>query len=204
MEPRSTPDEEPVPNPTDVGALLQGYRPRLLRMLAFRLDPRVRRRVDPADVLQESFAEIVRRLEEYRASPAMPFFLWVRFITLQKAVEIQRRHVKAARRDVGREVSPGALPVSSISLAAALVDTGPTPSQEVSRAEAIERVRIALERLEALDREVITLRFFERLSVEETGLALGLSESGIAKRLVRALGRLKRVLPRVEDLPTPA
>jgi len=203
LEPRSAPEMGTVPTHANVGPVLKGFEPRLFRMLTFRLDPRLNRRIDPDDVLQESFAEVLRRLDEYRAAPSMPFYLWVRLITVQKAAQLQRRHLLAARRDVRREVSPVGLPASSISLAAVLVDSGSTPSQEVGRSEAVERVRIALEHMEDDDREILTLRFFEQLSVEEAAMAMGLSASGVAKRLVRALVRLKHVLPRLEDLPTP-
>ena len=55
----SQPDPDRVDElPDDVGALLESYRPRLMRMLALRLDPRLRRRVDAGDVLQEAFAEV--------------------------------------------------------------------------------------------------------------------------------------------------
>jgi RNA polymerase sigma-70 factor (ECF subfamily) len=73
----------------------------------------------------------------------------------------------------------------------------------VSRREILARVREALERLEEVDREVLALRYFERLSVEETALALGLSESGVLKRQLRALAHMQGELPRPEDVPTP-
>ena len=53
------------------------------------------------------------------------------------------------------------------------------------------------------DREVLALRYFEQLSIEETALLLNLTPSGVSKRQLRALGRLRRELPSVEDVPTP-
>lgn len=191
------------PSPASVGALLEDFRPRLQRMLKLRVDSRLRRRIDPADVLQETFAEVVARLDEYLVSRPMPFFLWVRLIAAQKVAQLHQHHLGAARRDAGREVTPGAFPAAStVSLAHAFAP-GPSPSESAARGEILARVRAALERLDPVEREVLALRYFERLSTEETAFVLGLTASGVGKRQLRALGHLKRELPRVEDLPTP-
>ena len=192
------------PSPSNVGALLEGFRPRLRRMLILRLHPKLRRRIDPADVLQETFAEVVARLEEYRAKRPMPFFLWVRFLTGQKLAQLHQHHIGAARRDARREVTPAAVPsASTVSLAEVFADPGPTPDKAATRREMLVRVREALDRLHEVDREVLALRYFERLSTEETAIALGLTASGVAKRQLRALGHLHSALPRMEDVPTP-
>ena len=57
--------------------------------------------------------------------------------------------------------------------------------------------------MEERHREVLAMRYFERLSAEETANVLGLTVSGVAKRQIRALGRLQREIPRTEDVPTP-
>ena len=56
------------------------------------------------------------------------------------------------------------------------------------------RVQEALNALEPLDREVLTLRHFEMLSNEETAAVLGLRKSAASNRYVRALRRLKEAL----------
>jgi WD40 repeat protein len=63
-----------------MGALLQRCRDRLRRMVALRLDRRLQGRIDPSDVIQESYIEASARLPEYVENPVMPFFLWLRFI----------------------------------------------------------------------------------------------------------------------------
>jgi len=203
-DPDATPAEPAFPGREEVGGLLESFRPRLQRMLALRLDPRLRSRVDPEDVLQEAFAEVVGRFDDYRAARPMPFFVWVRFLTAQRLAKVHRRHLGAARRDAGREVGRRAGPAaSSESLALAMGAEGPSPSTAVARLELYDRVRAAIDGLAAEDREVVALRFFERLSNEETAAVLGLSASGVSKRLASALLRLRRELPRAEDVPTP-
>ncbi len=48
--------------------------------------------------------------------------------------------------------------------------------------------------MDEVDREVLVLRYFERLSNEETARALGLSVSGARKRHVRTLVQLRKDL----------
>ena len=56
------------------------------------------------------------------------------------------------------------------------------------------RLQEALNTLSAIDREVLSLRHFEEMTLAETALALGIEESAAAKRYVRALKRLKAIL----------
>src|SRR4051794_35566418 len=102
-------------DPERFGAILEAYRPRLRRMVALRLDPRLLGRIDPSDVIQEAYLEASARLAEYLQKPVMPFFLWLRFLADQKVVTLHRHHLGTQMRDVGREVSlyRGPLPGTS-------------------------------------------------------------------------------------------
>ncbi len=62
------------------------------------------------------------------------------------------------------------------------------------RAERLLRLQEALNALDPMDREVLSLRHFEQLSRSETAQALGIEEAAASKRYVRALKRLKQVL----------
>src|SRR5207248_3064302 len=106
-----------------LGELLDRHRGRLRLMVQLRLDRRLRGRIDPSDVIQESYLEAAERFPEYAQDPAMPFFLWLRLLTAQKLLTLHCRHLRAKARDAAREVSlyGGALPeASSAALAAQL------------------------------------------------------------------------------------
>jgi RNA polymerase sigma-70 factor (ECF subfamily) len=62
------------------------------------------------------------------------------------------------------------------------------------RAERLLRLQEALNSLDPMDREVLSLRHFEELSRAETAQVLGIAESAAAKRHLRALKRLKEAL----------
>jgi RNA polymerase sigma-70 factor (ECF subfamily) len=84
-----------------LGALLERHRKRLRSMVALRLDQRLQGRIDASDVLQEAFLEVAARLPDYLRQPPMPFFLWLRFLTGQKLLELHRHHFGAQMRDAG-------------------------------------------------------------------------------------------------------
>jgi RNA polymerase sigma-70 factor (ECF subfamily) len=172
-------------------------RPRLRRMVRLRMDRRLQGRLDPSDVLQEVFLEATRRLPELQAQPGLPPHLWLRLLTGQRLLILHRHHLGAQMRDAGQEVSlyNGAFPpVTSASLAAQLLGRQSSPSQAAMRAEMQVRLQEALNNLEPLDREVLSLRHFEELSNGEVALLLGLSKAAASNRYVRALSRLKAAL----------
>jgi RNA polymerase sigma-70 factor (ECF subfamily) len=157
-----------------------------------RLDPQLRPRVDASDVVQEAQLEAARRLECYLQEPALPFHLWLRQLAYERLLMLRRFHLGAARRSLGREV---ALPErSALLLARQLLATGSTPSQRLDRQELASRVRRAVARLPAIDREVLVMRTFEDLSYEEVAALLGVDPAAARKRHGRALLRLHKAL----------
>jgi RNA polymerase sigma-70 factor (ECF subfamily) len=178
-----------------LGELFMLHRERLWRMLSVRLDRRLASRVTPDDVLQETFLDVARRIGEYLEAPSVPFYVWLRFLTVQRMHMVQRLHLGARARDVSREVTlPDGAPASSESMAGQLVSHLTSPSQAAIRHEFQERLRSALEEMEALDREVLALRHFEELANHEVAQVLGISEEAASKRHVRALRRLRAIL----------
>jgi RNA polymerase sigma-70 factor, ECF subfamily len=180
-----------------LGELFGAQRDRLRRMVQLRLDRRLQGRIDPSDVIQEAFVDAARRLPEYAADPAMPPFLWLRFITAQRLVTLHRIHLGVKARDAGREVSLhcGPLPsADSRSLAAQLLGRLTTPSRAAIRAEVQIKIQNALNAMDPIDREILALRHFEELNNSETAAVLGLHKAAASNRYVRALRRLKEIL----------
>jgi RNA polymerase sigma-70 factor (ECF subfamily) len=179
------------------GELLERHRRRLRRMVALRLDRRLQGRLDASDVIQEAYVEATARLPEYLGQPALPFYLWLRFLTGQKLMELHRHHLGVKMRDARREIAlyRGSLPeASSAALAAQLLGHDTRPSEAAIRAERKIRLQEALNSMDALDREVLALRHFEQLNNAEAARVLGLQDSAASKRYIRALKKLKEIL----------
>ena len=185
-----------------LGDLFETLRPRLRRMVQFRLDPRLRGRVDPSDVLQEALVDAVARLGDFPRDGSMPLRLWVRLLTGQRLIEIHRRHLGAAMRDAGREATAHGQPfpeASSIAMANALVGREPSPSGLAIQRERARALAEALDRMKAMDREVLVLRHFEQATNNEVAEILGLTKAGASLRYLRAAKRLKESLSTLDD-----
>jgi RNA polymerase sigma-70 factor (ECF subfamily) len=177
--------------------LFARHQGRLRRIVGLRLDRRLQGRVDPSDVLQEAYIDLAEKLPDYPRKGSLPFFVWLRLVTLERLVRVHRRHLGASMRAADREVSlhQGALPdASSASLAAQLLGRLTSVSQAAARGELRLMLEEVLAGLAEADREIITLRHFEELSNDEAAELLGLSRAAASKRYVRAMLRLKERL----------
>jgi len=185
-----------------LAAVFAQYRDRLERMVALRMDPRLRGRLDPADVLQEAYLDASKRLAAYVASPEAPVFVWLRGIAANTLTNLHRRHLAAQARDATREVSLGLGAGSTTSgwLAGQLVGSLTSPSQVAIREEMAVQLAAAIDQMDELDREVLLLRHFELLRNHEVAMILGISENAASNRYVRALGRLRDLIATIPGL----
>jgi RNA polymerase sigma-70 factor (ECF subfamily) len=177
--------------------LLQRHRPQLHDFVAIHCDPRLRGRIDPSDVVQDTQMEVVRRIDDFLASRPMPFRLWLRKKAMERLSNLRRDHLTRARRSVAREQAwPDR---SSLLLARPLLAAGPSPSQHAQAQELAERVSRAVAQLAEADREILLLRHAEDLPFEEIACLLEIEPAAARKRFGRALIRLQTVL-RAEGL----
>ena len=171
------------------------YRDRLEQMVRFRLDQRLRGRVDPADVLQEAYIEVARRFERYATDPAVSFYVWIRQITWQTLLTTHRRHL-GQKRNAGQEVLLDRChgEPSSADLAQHLAAGLTSPSQAAIRDENLSLLRKAIDTMDPVDREILFLRHFEQLTNAKVAEVLQLSPTAASNRYVRALKRLRHML----------
>ena len=79
--------------------LFARHRDRLRRMVQLRLDRRLLGRLDPSDVLQESYIEFSRSLAQYLRDPGIPIYLWIRMITARRLQALHRHHLRSDLHD---------------------------------------------------------------------------------------------------------
>lgn len=184
--------------PQALGQLMLKYQDRLERIVGFRMDSRLRSRIDAADVMQEAFVEATQRVDEYKkCAHEVSFFLWLRFIVLQKLTQMHRHHLGVQARDANRDVpifERAAHQATSVVLAAQLLGKITSPSNAAMREENKRKLESALGQMESIDREVLALRHFEHLSNGETASLLKLSQAAASNRYFRAVRRLKAML----------
>jgi len=181
-----------------LGQAFEEYREKLERMIAFRMDPSFQSRIEPADVIQESFFEASRRFSEFQSQSAVPLFVWIRQRVLQTLVDMQRAHSREKRSVFLESRIPEAndYQSTSLSLARMFIANVPTPSQVAMRVEEEEQLKFSLDAMNETDREILALRHFEHLSNSETAAVLGISPTAASNRYVRAATRLSEILHR--------
>lgn len=142
---------------------------------------RIRHEADAEDVVAETFHAAFRTIGRFRWR-GVPFEAWLFRIARSKIVDHQRR---MARRPPPMDL--GGVPESSLPQGGSAVD-------EVIRREDWARVVAALPRLSPDQQDVLAMRFFAGLSVEETAGALGRSTSAVKQLQFRAISTLRRRL----------
>ena len=188
-----------------LGRLFERHRGRLWRRVNFRMDARLRGRVDPDDVLQEAYMAAAKRIDRFERDGFSSAFLWLRLVVQQTLIDVHRRHLGARQRDAARDRSMHRrggtyAHATSVSVASFLVGNFTTPTQAAAREEAIEMVRQAVARMDPTDQEVLALRHFEELTNTEVAETLGIQPKAASIRYVRALRRLKNVLAEVPGM----
>ncbi|MDA1230413.1 MAG: sigma-70 family RNA polymerase sigma factor [Planctomycetota bacterium] len=186
---------------TALASLFSTYQNRLEKIISFRLDPRIRGRIDAADILQEAYLEAADRLESFLESTDISFFVWLRQQTLQTLIDVHRRQFRQ-KRDVNREIrfaSTGPSDGTSLSIAQFLIGQLTSPSQAVANAEEMQWLQEALNSMNEVDREVLALRHFEQLGNNQVAEILGLTTTAASNRYLRAAARLSEILQRLNS-----
>ena len=181
-----------------VNALLDRHRPTLRRLIRMRLDQKIQQRVDVSDIVQDVLVEANRRLPDYLKEAKLSFRLWLRQIAKDRVIDAHRRHRVSAKRSVDRE-QPMAIAAgprrSTLELVKQLCDPELTPAAAVAQQELAERVEQAIAQLDEQDCEIIVMRHYEQLTNQEIAQALELSEPAASMRYLRAVRRLRKMLP---------
>jgi RNA polymerase sigma-70 factor (ECF subfamily) len=178
-----------------LGQLLALYTNYLKLLVSAQLDSRLRARVSPSDIVQESFFEAHRDFPEFRGKSIGEFVVWLRKIVVNNILRVVEQHVQAEKRDVRREVSleeiGRRLEQSTVRLETLLAEQAESPSGCASRREDEILLADTLAQLPADYRDVIVLRHIEGLSFEEVAQRMERSAGAVRMLWLRALKRMR-------------
>jgi RNA polymerase sigma-70 factor (ECF subfamily) len=186
-------------DPEALRELFATHRGRLKRVVRLRLSRLLQGRVNESDVVQEILDDAARRLKEFLADSGLTLFLWLRHLACEKLVEVDRRHLgndnRLLRGPGEVTLHGGGLPiVDAVALAAAFLGTK-VESRSAARAEIRLYLQEALNSMDPIDREVLALTHFERLSFGEIAQVLGLPQASVGNRYLKAITRLSEIVP---------
>jgi RNA polymerase sigma-70 factor (ECF subfamily) len=174
---------------------LDRYRPLLrVQVRQLELDPRLRRRFDSSDLVQETLLRAHRGLAGFRGTTEGELVAWLQQIVANAAAEATR-HERAGKRDVALERSVHqAVAESSARLGAFLEARQATPSEQAERQEQLLRLADAIDRLPEDQRDVVIHRDLLGSPVASIAESLAKTEKAVAGLLLRGRRRLRELL----------
>jgi RNA polymerase sigma-70 factor (ECF subfamily) len=173
---------------------LEEFRSYLRLLAAVQLPARLRARLEPADIVQETLAEAVRDLSQFRGNTRPELAGWLRRI-LARNIHDRARKEFAARRDVHAEQSLEALlERSSARIEHWLAVADLTPAARAEREEQLCRLAAALAQLAGDQRTAIELKHLQAWTVADVAEHMNRSQTAVAGLMRRGLGRLRELL----------
>lgn len=181
-----------------LGELLSVYRGYLLSIAVARLDPRLRARCNPSDVVQETLLEAYRDFHQFRGGQEREFLAWIRQILANNLARMIELHLLTDKRDMRREMQIERLSPGSGSRLENreywFTDGEPSPSSILQRQEDFTTLLDRLGKLPSHYRDVLMLRHIEDLPFEQVALRLGKSVGAVRMIWLRALETLREKL----------
>ena len=178
---------------------LETFRAYLLALARLQVGPDLRPKIDPSDVVQQTFLEAHRAREGFRGTTSAEQAAWLRRI-LANNVATAFRHFGQAKRDHQRETPlHRAIDQSSVLLEKWLVAETSTPSARVSSDERSYRLAEALVSLPDEYQDVLLLRYCEELTLEQIAERLGVSRRTVVRHLRMGTALLEEKLRDLEE-----
>jgi RNA polymerase sigma-70 factor (ECF subfamily) len=178
-----------------LGALLERYRNYLTLLARLQIGRRLQGKVDPADLVQETFLEAHRHFDRFRGESEETLAGWLKQILAGNLAHLVRHYCGTHRCDVRLERRLAAeLDQSSRAIDGGLVAAGSSPSHQAARREQALRLADALGTLPDHYREVVILHHLEGISLPQVAIRMGRTVDSVEKLWTRALMRLRAAL----------
>lgn len=175
--------------------LLESFRGYLRLLARTGLDPSLRGKADPSDLVQETLLKAHMNFRQFQGHTEGELAAWLRRILINTLTDLARGYQMADARQVDRERSLNELlGDSSAALVTLLVGGGPSPSESAARREMALVLAEALDELNEDYREVLVLRSLEERDWEETARCMNRTVGSVRMLWARALKTLRPIL----------
>lgn len=167
--------------------LFERFAGRLLLYVRLRLGSSLKAKLDPYDVLQETYLSAHRSFGDFELQDEHSFSHWLHRIARNRIHDLVD-HFGAHKRK-----APGVVEGSGVIDRIRASQTG--PSTAFARAEQEQQLERAMADLDDREREALLLRYFEGQSLEQIGKAQGCSRETVRTLLGHARVKLGAALP---------
>jgi RNA polymerase sigma-70 factor (ECF subfamily) len=166
-----------------------------LRLLArMQLDQRLRGKLDPSDIVQQTLLQAHRAIGEFRGKSDAEMAVWLRQI-LARNLSHAVRDFGRDKRNVDRERSlQDAVDASSARIEAWLAAEQSSPSQLAQRNEQVLALCNALEQLPDAQREAVQLHYWQGCTLTEIAERLDRTPAAAAGLLKRGMRKLRELM----------
>ncbi|TWU29491.1 sigma-70 family RNA polymerase sigma factor [Bythopirellula polymerisocia] len=163
-----------------------------LRFLAdIKLHRRLRRQIDPSDMVQETMLKAYAAWDKFAGSEPGQRVAWLRQI-LMRTILHALRDAHCAKRDIAREQRlEGLIEESSRRIEQCLAADESSPSAAVQQAEELMRVADAVYQLPEAERIAVVGYYWQGGTLSEISETLGRSAPAVAGLVHRGLRRLR-------------
>ena len=173
---------------------LEHYRGYLRLLAGLQLDPRLKVKLDPSDIVQETLLKAHQAREQFQGRSDAEMAAWLRAILANTLTDALRRY-QTGGRDIAQEQSlQAAVEASSMRLEAWLVADQSTPQERAVRQEQLVLLAEALAQLPEDQRTAVELRHLKGCKVAEVAEQMNRSKEAVAKLLLRGVARLRKLL----------
>lgn len=183
---------------TEVGQLLSIYTQYLKSLANHQLDRRVRQRVSPSDLVQDTLLEAHRDFANFRGTTTAELVSWLRRILIHNLIRASEHHLHTEKRDARREISLQRLAATLGSvdspLEGVLKSPVGSPSADLRGQEQVTELEKALNTLPKDQRQVVMMRHLEGLAFNEISERLGRSSGACRMLWLRAMDDLREKL----------
>lgn len=169
----------------------EDYRDYLLLLARWQLDPRLRGKLDPSDVVQQTLVKAYQNRGQFRGRSTGEEAGWLRRILTNTLIDAVRKFQRELDREYDLEQAIGE---SSARLEAWLAAEQSSPSEIAQRHEQLLALARALARLPEDQRTAVELHHLRDASVAEIAVQMGRTEASVAGLLRRGLHNLRGLL----------
>lgn len=170
---------------------IEAYRDYLLLLARAQLEPNLRAKLDPSDVVQQTLAKAHQNLDQFRGQTSAELAGWLRRILANTLVDAARKYGREHGRLRSLEYD---LEQSSARLEAWLAADQASPSELLQGQERVLSLVQALAQLPEDQRTAIELHHLHEGSVSDIAAQMERTEASVAGLLRRGLARLRELL----------
>jgi len=177
-----------------LGKLLDECRDYLLLIANRELGQDLCTKMGASDLVQETFVRAQQGFNAFHGACEAELMGWLRQILLRQILGVRRQYSQTRKRDIGREATFGSDRAVQEE-AESIADYRSAGSSDVAAEQSALALWQVVESLPLDYRQVIQLRYLEKLKFSQIGERMGRSADAARKLWLRAVEQLERLGP---------